>query len=160
MRKMRWVWAAVLLLPVFFGTHCAEGETPETVVVPVGEPDYGGDDPYDSGGDLGCGSETGAITADAIGGEDGWVAIVFVGERDVWAFMLSADETTALRVSLSDYFPGDTWQDITRRDVDALHAELCASPGERTERAGALRALFGEVLGERMAEMSAEACED
>ena len=113
-----------LLLVVLFGlsVHCSTGEEPEVVVVPVGEP--GGDDPYDDGGDLGCGAgPVNAMLFDEDEQGDEMVLVTFAGTTEAWLVYVTRGEFEQLAVLLLDAL--DEAEEISRGDVDTFHAQFC-----------------------------------
>jgi hypothetical protein len=152
----------LVLLVLAFSLRCGDGATPEIVVVPSGDPGITDDDPYDGGGDLGCGgmsSRESSITADPVHGEDGRtdILVTCVGTRDVYLFLLTTVEFRALAADLIALLPAHGLTSIGRAEVDRLAAATCA-PADDLGRD--LAALFAGDLGaDRVAELGQGVCE-
>jgi len=129
------------------------------VVVPVGEP--GSSDPYDSQGDLGCGSDSGAVNAMSVSGpgDRTVVLVVFVGTENLWVFSMNLLEYGTILADLQDLWDTYDLDAISREDIDTLHDDLCAPASERSDEGRRLYGIFQDVLKERMEEMTLEACE-
>lgn len=162
MRTAISILTALLLIPLFgVNLQCSEAGEPESVIVPVGEPDYGGDDPYDGEGDLGCGSDSGATSATLTNeSEDGerLVLVTFIGTNDIWLVMVTLTEYQALRVRLDEIYGPEQAAQLDHQDVDDWHRDLCAPDDGRSEEGELLYRIFHEVLDEKMDDIAAEIC--
>jgi hypothetical protein len=144
------LFAGVLLASVL---TCTTGEEPETIVVPVGEP--GDSDPYNSGGDLGCGGSTSATLT----GGGGMVLLVFEGEADIWFVYLATADFNAVLDALDQADELADFKDMTPRQVDDLHARFCGEPSDRSAADQDLYALVANVLGAKMDEIASDVCD-
>jgi hypothetical protein len=152
----------LVLVVLAFSLRCSDGTRPEIVVVPSGDPGITDDDPYDGGGDFGCGgmpSRDGAIAADPVRGEDGApkVLVTCVGQRDVYLFLLTLDEFHTLVADLLSLLPTHGIAAIGRPEVDRLAAAACAADDPLGRD---LRALLEADLGaDRLADLGVGVCE-
>jgi hypothetical protein len=161
MKATRIAIVFLMMVPLIVGNlFCATGKEPETVIVPVGEPS--GDDPYDSGGELGCGEESteSAITA-APGGEseDGapMVLVTFRGTEEIWLFWVTVDEARSIREKVERIWASP--EEIESEDVDFMQQDLCAPIDQRSDEGKVLYAALSGVLGDRMTEMETGVCQ-
>jgi len=160
MRLLRGILTALLLIPLFsLHVQCSSGQEPETVIVPVGEPSFSGDDPYDSQGDLGCGSSTDTTSATLIddGGET-MVLVAFVGTHQAWMVYLTWSEFEALNARLGEVYGPDETAQLSHHDIDQLHDDLCGPAGGRSAQENQLYEIMQEVLSDRMDEIAADLC--
>lgn len=154
--------AALIFIPLVFGhLHCGGGGEPETVIVPVGEPDTGEGDPYDAEGELGCGSDTGAAKATLVADEGGKkrVIVTFRGTRDIWVFDLSYSEYKNLLRRIQALWEPEFISRIDDEDVDAFHDDLCRSEEQLGREARRLNEILETVFGEEVEEMRSAACD-
>jgi hypothetical protein len=161
MRQAIGILCALLLIPLLgLSTNCSSGKEPETVIVPVGEPSADGDDPYDSGGDLGCGSSdttSAQLTGDTQDGES-MVLLTFQGTADVWLIYVKLSEFQQLQTLLERSYDVEDFTQLDQPDVDRLHADLCAPPDQQSQDAQTLYGIFRQVLGSRLNELQDSIC--
>ncbi len=160
MRKVYILAVAMLFLPLVVGhLHCAAGEEPETVIVPVGEPS--GDDPYGGSGDM-CADESDAVQSSLIDGNDQrepMVLLTFIGTRDVWPVVISLEEFIAVEFELDSLWDTIEMALLDHEDVDELQQDLCAPIDQRSDEGSRLYEILKTVLAHRMEELESGICQ-
>ena len=162
----RRVFFVLFCLAVFsaFTLRCGSGAIPETVIVPSGDPAVNGQDPYAGGGDFGCGGMTSrdaAVSLNPVDGENGGrdVLVTCVGTRDVYLFLLTAREFSAVAADLISLLPPRGFSSIGHAEIDGLAASYCAPQGGQ-DLGSALRAAFVADLGaDRVSQLQQGLCE-
>lgn len=164
-KSIHWPILTALLLIASVSIHCAEGQGPETVVVPAGDPQDTGQDPYERGSDFGCGgikSGEGAVSIHPADEHEGRrrVLVTLLGSRDIFFFLMTVDELAAAAAELIPLLPEAGIDEVDKAEVDRLRLEYCAPDSEPRRLEDDLRELLIDVLGtERVTELEGGICD-
>lgn len=168
--------AALLFVPLMIANfHCTQGAEPETVIVPVGEPDPSGEDPYDTGGDLGCGDETAddddddndddsspaakARLVSADEADEPLVLLTFNGQSRSFSILIGQDEFFHARAKLLHTWMPRRIMHLTAAEVDEAVEDLCAPWDKKSEDGKTLSAMVKEVFGKNADEIYQNICD-
>ena len=155
------ILAAMLLTPLIVANiQCTEGDEPETVIVPVGEP--GDSDPYDNAG-FDCDDDDDSSTQAEPAGEnemgEPMVLLTFHGATDTWSLLVTLDEYKKVRSKIEQAWNHHVARIIDHEQVDALQQDLCAPFDRRSEEGRKLYGILKDVLQERLEELASGVCE-
>ena len=161
MKSVRIGLIVLLFLPLVLGSvHCTNGKEPETVIVPVGE--SGNSNPYDSGGDFGCGSSTksaGAAEIWVAGETEPMALLTFIGTSDVWRIMVTSTEYDQIRTQLQQVYTAKKMASMSSTDLAKIQADLCKPAGDRSQDGQRVYDILKGVLQSRMDGIEAGICQ-